>query len=255
MRTIWRYVRLYQASILFVLALTVGWELWVWLSGVQRFILPPPSLVFKTLFTRWSLIYFHAQITFLEVLGGFTLGVTVGMLAAVIMSRSAALNRTFYPLVVASQTFPKEALAPLFIVLIGFGILPKILIAAMISFFPVTINTARGLESADLLDKDLFRSIAASKWQTFVKLELPSAVPFIFTGLKMSATLSVIGAVVGEFVGASRGLGYLTQKGIDELQTELMFASLIVLGCMGVLLYSVVEIVERFGFRKYAAQK
>ncbi|HDS74315.1 MAG TPA: ABC transporter permease, partial [Firmicutes bacterium] len=174
--------------------------------------------------------------------------------AAVVMSRSAALNRTFYPLVVASQTFPKEALAPLFIVLIGFGILPKILIAAMISFFPVTINTARGLESADPMDEDLFRSIAASKWQTFIKLELPSAVPFIFAGLKMSATLSVIGAVVGEFVGASRGLGYLTQKGIDELQTELMFASLIVLGCMGVLLFSIVEIVERFGFRKYATQ-
>ena len=252
MRTIWKYLNLYRASILFVMVITLVWEFWVRLRGIESFLLPPPSLVFETLVTRWPIIFHHAQITFVEVICGFALGVSVGMAMAVIMSRSAALNRMFYPLVVASQTFPKEALAPLFIVLIGVGILPKILIAAMISFFPVTINTARGLSSADPMDVDLFRSLAASRWQTFFRLELPSAVPFIFTGLKMSATLSVIGAVVGEFVGASRGLGYLTQKGIDELQTELMFASLIVLGSMGVLLYSVVELVERFGFRRFS---
>ena len=252
MRTIWKYLNLYRASILFVVAITLLWEFWVRVRGIERYLLPPPSLVFETLVTRWPIIYHHAQITSLEVIAGFALGVSVGMSMAVVMSRSAALNRMFYPLVVASQTFPKEALAPLFIVLIGVGILPKILIAAMISFFPVTINTARGFASADPMDVDLFRSLAASKWQTFIRLELPSAVPFIFTGLKMSATLSVIGAVVGEFVGASRGLGYLTQKGIDELQTELMFASLIVLGSMGVLLYSIVELVERFGFRRFS---
>ncbi len=252
MRTIWKYLNLYRASIAFVVAITLFWEFWVRVRGIERYLLPPPSLVFGTLVTRWPIIFHHAQITAIEVLGGFALGVSVGMAMAVVMSRSPALNRMFYPLVVASQTFPKEALAPLFIVLIGVGILPKILIAAMISFFPVTINTARGFASSDPMDVDLFRSLAASKWQTFIRLELPSAVPFIFTGLKMSATLSVIGAVVGEFVGASRGLGYLTQKGIDELQTELMFASLIVLGSMGVLLYSVVELVERFGFRRFS---
>jgi NitT/TauT family transport system permease protein len=251
MKTVLKYVRLYRASILFVLAMTVAWEMIVRIGGIERFILPAPSLVFETLVTRWSLLFYHAQITFLEVIGGFTLGVTVGLATAVAMSRSESLNRTLYPLVVASQTFPKEAFAPLFIVLIGVGILPKILIAAMISFFPTTINTAKGLASADPLDADLFRSLAASKWQTFVRLELPSAVPFMFAGLKMSATLSVIGAVVGEFVGASRGLGYLTQKGVDELQTELMFASLFVLGSMGILLFSAVELVERIGFRRF----
>lgn len=251
MRSILRFLNAYRASILFVAGVTVLWELFVQIQGVQSYILPAPSLVFSTLWTKWGLIWRHAQVTLIEVLGGFTIGVSFGISAAVLMSRSEALNRTFYPLIVASQTFPKEALAPLFIVLIGVGLLPKMLIAAMISFFPTAINSARGLSTPDPMAVELFESLAASNWQRFAKLELPFALPYIFTGLKMSATLSVIGAVVGEFVGASEGLGYLTQKGIDELQTELMFAALIVLGAMGVLLYTLVEVVERVGFRRF----
>ncbi len=251
MRTVIRSIYDYRASILFVLAVTAFWELFVRVHGVQSYILPAPSLVLTTLWTKWSLIWRHAQVTLIEVLGGFGIGVSFGIFAAVLMSRSEALNRTFYPLIVASQTFPKEALAPLFIVLIGVGLLPKMLIAAMISFFPTAINSARGLSTPDPMAVELFESLASNHRHRFFKLELPYALPYIFTGLKMSATLSVIGAVVGEFVGASEGLGYLTQKGIDELQTELMFAALIVLGAMGVMLYTIVEVVERFGFRRY----
>jgi len=251
MKKIANVFRLYRASILFVVGITLLWEFWVWVRGVERYLLPPPSLVFRTLVTRWPVIWPNAQVTFVEVIFGFLLGITIGLAAAIVMSRSLALHRTFYPLVVASQTFPKEALAPLFIVLIGVGLAPKVLIAALISFFPTAINTARGLRSCDPMAVDLFRAMSATRRQMFWRLELPSAVPFIFTGLKMSATLSVIGAVVGEFVGASQGLGYLTQKGIDELQTDLMFASLIVLGAMGVILFSVVELMERLGFRRF----
>jgi NitT/TauT family transport system permease protein len=241
----------YRHPILFVVGLTAIWEIFVRVRGIEAYLLPAPSLVFETLVTRWALIWHHAQVTMLEVVLGFTLGVTGGTLAAIVMSRSKALNRMFYPLIVASQTFPKEALAPLFIVVIGVGLLPKVLIAGMISFFPMTVSAARGLSTPDPMAVELFESMASSRWQRFIRLELPSALPYIFTGMKMSATLSVVGAVVGEFVGASKGLGYLTQKGIDELQTELMFASLIVLGGMGIALYTAVEVVERVGFGRF----
>ena len=241
----------YGPAGLLVGGLVAAWEAVVRVWEIPVYLLPAPSQVVVTLVSRWGVIWHNAQITILEVLAGFAIGVTFGTLVAVLMSRSRLLNRMLYPLVVASQTFPKEALAPLFIVMIGFGLMPKVLIAAMISFFPMTINTTRGLAAADPMAVELFRSLAATRGQVFFRLELPSALPFVFTGMKMSATLSVIGAVVGEFVGSSRGLGHLTQKGIDELQTDLMFASLIVLGAVGVTLYTLVEVVERVGFRRF----
>ena len=250
MRAVWRFCREYLATIVFVAAITLGWEAFVRITGTASYLLPAPSAVFARLVNQWQMMLHHAGVTLTEVAAGFALGASVGVFAAAVMHRSSPIRKAIGPLVVASQTFPKEALAPLFIVLLGPGLLPKVLVAALISFFPMTINTMRGLSSTDPLAKDVFVSLAATRDQMFWKLEVPSALPFVFTGLRMSITLSVIGAVVGEFVGASEGLGYLTQLANDTLQTDLMFASLLMLGTMGVALYGLVATVESLFFAK-----
>jgi NitT/TauT family transport system permease protein len=155
------------------------------------------------------------------------------------------------PLVISSQTFPKEALAPVFLIWFGFGIFPKVIIAGLISFFPVVVNTTRGLLSVDPLILDLMRSLSAPPRQVFLKVRFPNAVPYIFAALKMCVTLSVIGAVVGEFVGASAGLGHLITIANSEMSTDLMFAALIVLGTMGTSLYLIVELIERAALKRW----
>lgn len=246
-----RIVGEYLPTVGFVIFLLVLWEASVYLFDVADYILPPPTKIFHRLLkARWTLAG-HAWVTLQEALLGFLLGAGSGTLAAVAMARSRTVERMFYPLIVSSQTFPKEALAPLFVVWFGFGIVPKVIIAGLISFFPVVVNTTRGLLSVDPLILELMRSLSASPRQVFLKVRFPNAVPYFFAALKMCVTLSVIGAVVGEFVGASAGLGHLVRLANSELSTDLTFAALIVLGAMGTTLFLIVDALEKALLRRW----
>jgi NitT/TauT family transport system permease protein len=241
----------YGISLGFVLVVLGIWELLVHGFDVADYILPPPTLIFKKLWASIPLLAGHAVVTLTEAVLGFILGAGTGITVAILMARSRTIERMLSPLVIASQTFPKEALAPVFIVWFGFGIVPKVIIAGLISFFPVVVNTTRGLLSVDPLILDLMRSLSATPRQVFLKVRFPNAVPYIFAALKMCVTLSVIGAVVGEFVGASAGLGHLVRLANSELATDLMFAALIVLGAMGTTLYLIVESIERAALKRW----
>ncbi|MDP6779376.1 MAG: ABC transporter permease [Candidatus Latescibacteria bacterium] len=243
--------REYGLSLLFVLLALGVWEILVRAFQVADYVLPPPSQILSRVVTARYTLLGHAWVTLQEALLGFVLGATAGTLFAIAMARSRVVERMLYPLVISSQTFPKEALAPVFLMWFGFGIFPKVIIAGLISFFPVVINTTRGLLTVDPLILDLMRALSASQRQVFLKVRLPNAIPYQFAALKICITLSVIGAVVGEFVGASAGLGHLIRLSNSELATDLMFAALIVLGMMGTLLFLIVEGMERRLMRRW----
>ena len=241
----------YGISLGFVIIVLGIWELLVIGLDVSDYILPRPSLVFKKLLMSIPLLASHALVTLTEAVLGFILGAGTGITVAILMARSRTIERMLSPLVISSQTFPKEALAPVFLIWFGVGIFPKVIVAALISFFPVVVNTTRGLLAVDPLTLDLMRSLSATPSQVFLKVRFPNAVPYIFAALIMCVTLSVIGAVVGEFVGASAGLGHLVQLANGEMATDLMFAALIVLGAMGTTLYLIVELIERAALKRW----
>lgn len=245
------FLREYALSFGFILLVAGIWELLVRVLGVADYILPAPSRVLVKLLAAHRTLAGHALVTLQEALWGFVLGAGAGTTCAVLMARSRVIERMLYPLVISSQTFPKEALAPVFVVWFGFGLLPKVIIAGLISFFPVVVNTTRGLLAVDPLILDLMRALSASQRQIFLKVRLPNAVPYLFAALKMCITLSVIGAVVGEFVGASAGLGHLIRLANSELATDLMFAALVVLGGMGTVLFLTVDGLEKALLRRW----
>ncbi len=241
----------YALSLVFILVVVGVWEGLVRTLNVADYILPPPSRVLGKLVEARRILLGHTLVTLQETIWGFVLGAGAGMTCAIAMARSRIVERMLYPLVISSQTFPKEALAPLFVVWFGVGILPKVVIAGLISFFPVVVNTTRGLLSVDPLILDLMRALSAGQHQISLKVRLPNAVPYLFAALKMCITLSVIGAVVGEFVGASAGLGHLIRLANAELATDLMFAALTVLGCMGTALFLIVDGLEKTLLRRW----
>ena len=243
--------REYGPSILFVALVLSVWEFLARAFQVPDYLLPLPSHIFSRLFVSWAMLLGHARVTLVEALGGFLLGGGAGALCAVAMARSRTVERMLYPLVISSQTFPKEALAPAFLLWFGYGLLPKVIIAGLISFFPVVINTTRGLLAVDPLILELMRSLSANQRQVFLKVRLPNAIPYLFAALKMCVTLSVIGAVVGEFVGASAGLGHLVRLANSELATDLMFAALVVLGAMGTGLFLIVDGLEKVLLKRW----
>lgn len=251
LHTILFFGREYSLSFGFILIALCIWEILVHALDIADFILPPPSSVLIKFYLSRHLLLTHASVTLQEALGGFVLGAGAGTLLAIAMARSRLVERMLYPLIVSSQTFPKEALAPLFVVWFGFGILPKIIIAGLISFFPVVVNTTRGLLSVDPITLDLLHVLSASQRQIFLKVRLPNAVPYLFAALKMCITLSVIGAVVGEFVGASAGLGHLIRLANSEMATDLIFAALITLGGMGTLLFLIVDGLEKMALKRW----
>jgi NitT/TauT family transport system permease protein len=250
-RTLLFFCKEYSLSLAFVLVALAVWEILVWTLDVADYILPPPSSVLTRLLASRHLLLLHASVTLQEALGGFLLGAGAGTFFALAMARSPLIERMLYPLIISSQTFPKEALAPVFVVWFGFGLFPKVVIAGLISFFPVVVNTTRGLLSVDPLTLDLLHVLSASQRQIFFKVRLPNAVPYLFAALKMCITLSVIGAVVGEFVGASAGLGHLIRLANSEMATDLIFAALFTLGAMGTLLFLCVEGLEKTALKRW----
>jgi NitT/TauT family transport system permease protein len=235
----------YLPSVLVMIALVVLWQMLVVWLGVKEYILPTPSAAFMELFDpnyRWME---NLLATLYAVLGAFVLSAVLGVALAVVVVWNDLLLRTVMPVLVLFNTLPKIALAPLFVVWLGYGIWPNILIGTTIAFFPMVVNTAVGLAAAEPEMLDLVRTLRASRWQVLRKIRFPNAIPYIFVGLKLAATMSVIGALVGEFVASERGLGSLIITGGVTMETASIFASLILISVLGLVLYGLVVAVER----------
>ena len=183
--------------------------------------------------------------TLLETLLGFGLALAAGLLVGALVEASPVLQRAVYPLVVASQTVPIPAIAPLLLIWFGYGLLPKVLVTALIGFFPLAVNTVDGLRATDRDVLDLLRSLGAGRWGRFRLAKLPSALPFVFSGAKVAVAVCVIGAVFGEFVGSSAGLGYLINRSRAQFLTDRVFACLVLLALIGIGLFALVALAER----------
>ncbi len=224
-------------------ALVLAIVLAVWEGAVRWFDLPPyfipaPSRIVAALASDLStpLFYTHIWTTFEAVMAGFVIGSLTGLVIGGLIAQFRTVEEIVYPYVVALQTLPKVAVAPLLIVWVGFGLESKILVAAMIALFPVLVNTVTGLKSVEQDKLDLMTALAATRWQTFRMVSLPSALPVIFAGLEIALVFAIIGAIVGEFVGAKAGLGYLIQFRNFQLDVPGIFSALVVLSVMGVVL-------------------
>jgi NitT/TauT family transport system permease protein len=222
------------------------WELVVRLGNYPAFILPSPGRVYGKLISTASegLLWWHARITLTEIVGGLALGLSTAVVLGYLMAKSTLLERFLSPYIVASQSVPIVALAPLLVIWFGTGRLSKVLVCALTIFFPMLMNTMVGVRSVDPDLVALMRSLRATRWQMFTKLEVPAALPVLLGGLKVSVTLSVIGAVVGEFVAADRGLGFLINLARGNFDTALMFVALFTLVTIALLLYLVIVLAE-----------
>ncbi len=227
-----------------VLAL-LAWEYIVKWRDIPRYLLPPPSSILRTSIDQHQVLLHNTWVTGKEVVLGFGAAVLVGVPLAAGIVYSKVLDRIFSPLLVAIQTIPKVALAPLFVVWLGHGLTPKIFVACSIAFFPIVIDTSVGLRSANPGSIELVRSMGASRWQTFRKVQFPGALPSIFGGLEVAITLAVVGAVVSEYIAANEGLGYLQLSASGILNTPLLFAAVIAMSILGLVLFRVVQVVER----------
>ncbi len=227
------------------------WKLIVVLGGYPSFILPAPEEVAWRfwLALRDGTLPAHAQATLTEIVLGLGLGLSTALVLGYALAKLPALELLLSPLIIASQSIPIVALAPLLVIWFGFGITSKVLVCALTVFFPVLVNTVVGIRSVDAELRDLMRVLGASRWQTFRMLELPAAMPVLFGGLKVGVTLSVIGAVVGEFVGAKKGLGFLVNLAKGLFDTPLLFAALVALSAIAVGLYLLVSAIERRALR------
>lgn len=223
--------------IIFLVVVLVVWEGAVRLFDMPAWLLPAPSRIFQR-FLRSDTLWYHTGLTLLEALSGFSISAIVGILLSAGIVHSRFLERGVFPYIIVSNSIPIIAIIPLLTIWFGFGISPKIMIAAIITFFPIVTNTTRGLKSADPRVMDFMHSINATRWQVFRKVQFPSALPYIFAAFKIAGSLSLVGAVVGEFYGADRGLGFLVITSATQLQTDLLFVAITVLAVLGVILFT-----------------
>ncbi len=241
-----RHVTLILSVALFA-GLLLAWEAFIQIRRLSPLVLPPPGAVGRTLAEQLlnGLLLPHLGTTLAEILLGFALGTLLGTGCGALVAHSPLMHRVLTPYIIASQAMPKLALAPLFVLWLGYDLTPKVVITALIAFFPLFENTVVGLNEVAPEKVELFRMLRASACQTFVKLRVPTALPYLFAGLRVAMVLSVVGAVVGEYVGANRGLGALIIASQGTMDTTLMFAVLVLLTILGVVLYLAVVAVER----------
>ncbi len=235
-----------------LLGTLVVWEALWRLLNVPRFVVPLPSgIIAETWAWRWRLLA-ASGVTLYETLAGFALSIAVGTPLAVMLVYSPALRSALYPLVVVTQAVPKVAIAPVLLLILGAGEVSKVVVAFLVAFFPIVVDTATGLAATPPELLDLSRSYRASALRTFVKVRFPMALPFFFSGLKVAVTLAVIGAVVGEFVGSDQGLGYVILSATSYWKSNLAFAAILLLAAMAIGLFGLVELVERLVCPWYA---
>ena len=226
------------------LLLLVIWEAAVVAFDIPQVILPRPTEIAAQMVRFYPVIAQATLVTLWETVAGFLLAVLIGVPLGIVITSSPLLRSAVYPLLVVAQSIPKVSIAPLILIWLGYGMLPKIIVAFLVSFFPVVIATAAGLEAVEPDLLDLARSLRASGWQSFALIRFPTALPFIFSGLKVAITLAIIGAVIGEFVGANSGLGYILVSSTANFNVPLGYACLVVLSALGIVLLAAVEALE-----------
>ena len=240
---------------LFLLLLIAAWDLSIRLFHIPAYQVPTPRDVVIVLWENWPELLQQAWPTTYATLMGFLLSALFGIPVAMLIAGSKTVESYVYPLLVFSQSIPKVAIAPLFVVWFGFGIFPKIISAFLLGFFPVVVSAVQGFKSVDPDMVDLARAMQGSRFHVFCAVNLPHAMPAIFSGLKVSVTLAVVGAVVGEFVGSNSGIGYVLQRSIGTFDLPTMFAALVILALMGVVLFWIVDRIERLVIPWHASQR
>jgi NitT/TauT family transport system permease protein len=241
--------------VFFLVAMVVVWDVAIRVLGIPPYQVPAPKDVLITLANEWPMLLREAWPTTVSTLWGFLLTVAFGIPIAMLIAGSRTVESYVYPLLVFSQSIPKIAIAPLFVVWFGFGTLPKVLSAFLLGFFPVVVSAVQGFKSVEPDMLDLARAMEANRLQTFRMISMPHALPAIFAGLKVSITLAIVGAVVGEFVGSNSGIGYVLQRSIGNFDLPTMFAALVILSLMGVILFWILDIIERLSIPWHASQR
>lgn len=231
-----------------VVALFLIWEGVVRGFGIREFLLPAPSVILATSIEVWPTLLGHTLATLGTVMGGFVASILISLPLAMLIASSPAISAALYPLLVVTQSIPKVALAPILIIALGANEVPRIIVTFLVAFFPLVVGSVAGLLATPPELIELGRACRAGRLQELARIRLPFAIPFVFGGLKVAAALSVVGAVVAEFVGAEAGLGYLIQTSMAFFRTPLAFAAVVVLAIMGILLFQAVALAERLLF-------
>lgn len=245
----------YWPAIAVLILAIIAWELSVRFLNVPLYLLPAPTQIAQYIFLNRGTFATNLLATLRLIAFSYLISVAMGTLLGIVLGRSRLFGRAIYPLLVASQTFPKLAVGPLFIVWFGFGDTPKLLLAFLVAFFPVMINTVLGLKAVRGDTIMLAQVLGLSRLQTFFKVQAPQALPSVFGGLKIAATLAVIGVIVSEFLGASAGLGYLIITATGSMNSLLLFSALVLTAAMGMSLYAIIVLLESYflGPRQKAA--
>ena len=239
------FARKWGPPAVLLVVLIAAWEAVARLGWVEDYLLPAPSEVARALVEDRDVLLPDMWVTAQEVLLGFALALAAGLAVAVVLHLSPFLRRALYPLVVASQAVPIVVIAPILVIWFGFGMGPKLIVIMLICFFPIVVNTLDGLRSVDGDQARMLRTLGAGRWATFRRLELPTALPYLFSGAKVAVAVAVIGAVFGELVGSDAGLGHVIQVGMAQLLTARVFAAVFLLSVMAIALFALVAVAER----------
>jgi len=244
-----KLLKSYFPSILIILFLFISWEIGAYLVN-QTFIFPSPLQILIRLWELKDVLFLkHLPATLLIMVIGLLISIIIGVSLAVWMNVNKSVEKAFYPLLIASQTIPIIALAPIFVLWFGYSIWSKVVVTVLITFFPITVNTFDGLRSIKKELEELLLTMGASKKEIFLKLSVPSALPFFYSGLKVAVTLSVIGAAIGEWLGAQAGLGYFSRRMMTQFDGAGVFAPIVLLAVVGIILFLFVTILERISFK------
>ncbi len=231
-------------AMLLVLLLLGAWEAVVRLGHVATYLIPAPDAIATEFYDGRAVLFSAAWVTLKEVLLGFFAAVALGLGLAVLLHVSAVLRKSLYPLLIGGQNIPVVVIAPIMAILLGFSILPKVIVVALTCFFSVVVNALDGLRSVDPELKRMMKTLHGSRWATFRRIEFPAALPSIFTGVRIAATFAAVGAVFAEWSGSNNGLGFVMLQATPQLETALVFASIVLLAVMAVALFGFVSIVE-----------
>lgn len=236
-----------------LVGLLVVWELACRLLGIAPYILPAPSAIWMAATTNSAALAFHTGVTMFEAVTGFVIGSALGAILGTGFAYSRFLERGFLPFIIAANTIPVVAIAPIIIIWFGHGMASKVAVTAFLSFFPLALNMMKGLQSYDRVVMDVFHVAAATPWQRFWKMRLPGALPYVFVGLKLNVTFSVIGAIVAEFVQADRGLGFVVMTAYRSMAMPRLWAAMLISALMGILFFLIIAALERLFVRWHAS--
>lgn len=222
------------------------WEAAVRLRETPAWLLPPPSAIARSIAEDRALLLEHTLATAQAALIGFVVALIVGLACAIAITSTRVLERALYPVIIATNAIPVIAIAPLLLIWFGYGLTPKIIVVALICFFPVVVNTVDGLRSVDREMVNLLRSLGAGRWATFRLVRFPTSLPYLFSGTRVAAAVSVIGALVAEWVGSSAGLGYLMVRSASQFLTDRVFAAIFIAALMGIAMFAAISLLERW---------